>query len=247
MARIVKGPRARSRRGGISWAEVGKYSLGAIAASIFGPPIAQQLSRFVNYIAGIVSYGPEESRLRAEYELEEKKADEAQKRAITLAEKSYELSRKEREADLKAAREHLETLKTGLTPSGLSTTPYQARSQAVEFVRVMKIRYPAVFTAHPDYEGIIEGQLLSALLAPPDPTDTMHVQKVMGDLEYNLALIQARLVPQPTAAEKLIARPDYTRLPTLGERLPAPASKAKGSGHRPPRNRGLPDVRRRRT
>jgi hypothetical protein len=102
---------------------------------------------------------------------------------------------------------------------GPSTTPLRgqalAAQQAKSFVTTMKSRYPAAFEGHPQYERVLEGQILGAILAPSDPADPLHVQRVMGSLEYEIALEAGRIRPQPTQAEAQVARPDISKLPSL--------------------------------
>lgn len=92
-------------------------------------------------------------------------------------------------------------------------TPAAALQEASSQVSSLMSRYPGVFAQHPGYARLLTDQIVAAMLAPLDTTDPLYLQKTLGELEYQIALEQARLAPMPTAQSLTVARPDIT-MPT---------------------------------
>lgn len=86
----------------------------------------------------------------------------------------------------------------------------QFRQQAKSIIAGLQARYPATFSQRPEYASKLEQQVLGAFISPEDPTDPFAVEKVIGDLEYRLAQIEARINPQ--GAQKLAYSTDVRGL-----------------------------------
>lgn len=88
-------------------------------------------------------------------------------------------------------------LQSAASQSGQSIT--QSREVAASFADQMRARYPAAFKAFPNLYSQTEGQVLAAQISPADPTDAMYLNKVLGEIEFNIATTSHRL--DPTSAE----------------------------------------------
>jgi len=173
-----------------------------------------------------------EAQLRLEAELEQQRLQhelereqEAARERLELEAAQREARFQEREREITAAEERL----ASLPRSEASTT--QSQQQAAAYLRLLKSRYPNIFALRPELGPYVEGQVLGALLAPADPTDPLYLQKVVGELEFQLARAQQQIDPsldytppeQPPPGQK-----KYAEAPLWSK--PGPKKK-KGKGY----------------
>jgi len=174
-----------------------------------------------------------EAQLRLEAELEKQHMQhelelqqEAAREQLELEEARREAIFQEREREISAAEQRL----ASLPRSEASTT--QSLQQAAAYLRLLKSRYPNIFALRPELGPYVEGQILGALLAPADPTDPLYVQKVVGELEFQLARSQQQIAPSLdyTPPEQLSpGQKKYPEAPSWSK--PSKPKKKKGKGH----------------
>jgi hypothetical protein len=198
---MVKHMRATQRRGGAWWSPFTTSAAVGAFAALTAPVLEKWLSA-----RSQAATAEAQKDFVAKISAEEKRLITSRLEAAALHE------RKRERGELVAARAAAKNAVAFLTPSGLPTglSPgaEQADQEAHQSLQTLKNRYPAVFSAHPQYYDHLHDQIMAAIMSPIDPTDPLYVQKALGAIEYQLALEQSRLQPTPTPQVTSVARPD---------------------------------------
>jgi len=195
--RTLKHTRAVMRKGGAWWDTfAGAAALSAIVGTLARQWMkADTEAKVSEYERGYAPQRIEYYKAMATKRLQE----EGRRESLRDTENLYHQILQMEDAFVETPLEH---------PTGLAPGAVEASKEAEGLLRTLTTRYPAVFGAHPEYQNMLLDQLVAAIQSPLDPSDPLYVQKVLGSLEYQLALEQARLQPIPTVATSTISRPD---------------------------------------
>lgn len=205
----VPGIGRRQPKGGSIWSTLGSYALKGLSglgryalkglSSLWEAGKSALKTAAPGIISSVAEGATKYLTEPSQAEKDAMRAEEARIRAEEARREQdlqLELEERRESAEAKRAEERERAMaakRAQLAPSEQSIG--QFREQAARFISQLKARYPATFSQYPQYGPQLEQKILGAFMSPEDPSDPLAAQKVLGDIEYQIAAIEGRINP----------------------------------------------------